>query len=221
MNIYHYNSETGEFLTKGQATESPLEPGEFLTPAHATTTVPPVIDEGKVAVWQDEKWDVLEDHRGAKYWLATDTWDSEPRTIKDLGPLPDGAQFTAPEKPFALVKQEKQAAIQGEKSRAKNGGFFVDVDGNDVLFDSDNSAQMAYVQAQMKFATDPKYSTAWKASTGTWVNMDKALFEKVMVAGEAHIAACFTWQAQKDAELATAKTIEEVEAIETTYKGGE
>jgi hypothetical protein len=51
MNIFHYHPETGVYLGQGQADESPLEPGVWLIPAHATSAEPPVTGEGEQATW--------------------------------------------------------------------------------------------------------------------------------------------------------------------------
>ena len=56
MQIYHYHQTTGEFLGVGTADESPLEPGEYLVPANATTTAPPTAMAGKVRVWRGGAW---------------------------------------------------------------------------------------------------------------------------------------------------------------------
>ena len=58
MNIYHYISETGIFHSKGVADESPLEPGVFLIPAHATTVAPPEVTEPEIAVFKNGAWSV-------------------------------------------------------------------------------------------------------------------------------------------------------------------
>lgn len=59
MKIYHYHPDTREYLREDQADESPLEPGVWLIPAHATSVAPPPLEPGKRIVWADG-W-VLED----------------------------------------------------------------------------------------------------------------------------------------------------------------
>lgn len=39
--IFHYDAKTGLYAGEGIADPSPLEPGFFLIPAHATTEAPP------------------------------------------------------------------------------------------------------------------------------------------------------------------------------------
>jgi len=58
MNIYHYIADTGIFYSEGIADESPLEPGVFLIPAHATTVAPPAVTEPEIAVFRDGEWSV-------------------------------------------------------------------------------------------------------------------------------------------------------------------
>ena len=41
MQIYNYDADTGIYTNEGVADESPLEPGVYLIPAHATTIEPP------------------------------------------------------------------------------------------------------------------------------------------------------------------------------------
>ena len=56
MNIYHFHPETGLYIGQGKADPSPLEPGVWLIPAHATTDVPPKPGDGKQAVWSNGAW---------------------------------------------------------------------------------------------------------------------------------------------------------------------
>lgn len=44
MQIYHYDSVTLDFITSGTASESPLESGVWLLPAHSTGVAPPQFD---------------------------------------------------------------------------------------------------------------------------------------------------------------------------------
>lgn len=56
MDIYHYHPETGVFLGHGQADESPLEPGVWLIPAHATTEQPLEPGDNEQVVWRGTSW---------------------------------------------------------------------------------------------------------------------------------------------------------------------
>ena len=58
MKTYNYIADTGIFYSEGVADESPLEPGVFLIPAHATTVAPPEVTEPDVAVFKDGEWSV-------------------------------------------------------------------------------------------------------------------------------------------------------------------
>jgi hypothetical protein len=107
------------------------------------------------------------------------------------------------------AKAAKLAAIQAEKSRARDAGFLV----GGVLFDSDAGASLAYLELENKLAADASYATSWKASDGVWVTMDAALYGQVKAAGTAHIAACFAWQAAREAEVAAAQTVAAVNAV--------
>lgn len=69
MKVYDYHPETGEFTgAEFEAEESPLEPGVFLIPAHATATKPPEAKVGKARVWDGEKWQQVKDIRGKIYY---------------------------------------------------------------------------------------------------------------------------------------------------------
>lgn len=133
----------------------------------------------------------------------------------------DGEVFTppAPVEPVATTLGEakaiKLAAIQTEKSRVKDGGFLVD----GTWFDSDDAAQIAYLQLAIRFQTEPTFSTLWKASAGVWITMNATVFSQVYAAGEVHIACCFAWQQDREAEVAAAQTVEEVQAVSETCGG--
>lgn len=112
-------------------------------------------------------------------------------------------------------RAQLQEAIQAKKIDKRDGGFTVD----GVLFDSDTNANMAYLNFNAKLATDPQFSTPWKASDNTWVTMDAALFAKVSAAFEANNQGAFLWQAQMSAALdAAPDTYDALKAVEDQIK---
>lgn len=58
MQVYHFDMATGQYIRQSKADESPLEPGVYLIPAHATTTPPPSCDDGEQVRWDGEAWQV-------------------------------------------------------------------------------------------------------------------------------------------------------------------
>ncbi len=61
MKIYDYNPENGYFIGESFADESPLEKGVYLLPAHSTTKpVPSNIEEGFVAAFINDEWQMIE-----------------------------------------------------------------------------------------------------------------------------------------------------------------
>lgn len=125
----------------------------------------------------------------------------------------DAVNFADADTVFAVKKLEKLADVQAEKVRARDAGFFV----ADTLFDSDISARTSYTELGLRLSQNPSFTTQWKASAGQWVTMDAALYAQVMTAGEAHITAVFAWQAAKEVEIGGCQTVEELEAVVTTY----
>ena len=183
MLIYKYHADTRELLGEDLADESPLEPGVFLIPAHATTERPPVPVPGKIRCFIAGLWVYQE---------------------------PSG-QILDPEFEPSIVQvaQSILEEIQREKVRRMNGGF----SHNGTLFDSDLAARTAYLELALKLGQSPGYSTPWKASAGAWITMDATLFADLQPAYEAHIQACFAWQAGKEQEVAAAVESGDKEAL--------
>lgn len=98
MKIWHYHPTSGELIAEGQADESPLEPGTYLVPAHATTVKPPEPRTGEARVWNGNEWSYVVDHRGETRWTDHVTG----YVVDELGE-PEGAidQPAAPEIPLS------------------------------------------------------------------------------------------------------------------------
>lgn len=56
MEIWHYHRDTGALIGAGTADLNPVEPGQWLIPAHATATPPPTPAADEEVVWQDGAW---------------------------------------------------------------------------------------------------------------------------------------------------------------------
>lgn len=139
-------------------------------------------------------------------------WEDSAWAVQEVEPEPE-----EPEKTINQIANEKRYAVQAEKCRVRDAGTMV----NGVLFDTDLSARIAYMELFTQFAAEPTFTVAWKASNGNWVTMTAALYQQVMAAGKARIQAAFAWQAGKDAEIDAALAAGDktaLEAISTVYE---
>lgn len=53
---YSFDPDTGEYTGEVNAWDSPLVPGEYLLPAHATYLAPPAPENGKFRKWNGQTW---------------------------------------------------------------------------------------------------------------------------------------------------------------------
>lgn len=117
MDAYCYAEKTGAYVGVAYAMEDPEVEGRVIMPPNSTLTPPPAVGEKQVAVWNGSAWEIKEDHRrhmdstghyvgGTAYWLPGDTWQSEPRYMTTIGPLPEDASTTCPEKTGQEIRAE-------------------------------------------------------------------------------------------------------------------
>ena len=116
---YLFDEKTKEYKSEVNAQLDPLESARagkdiYLLPANATWDKPAVKD-GCVPIWNGETWDVVEDNRKKEYWLPEDKYGAPAREMKELGPLPEGATLTAPERTLDEVKAAKIADLKAER----------------------------------------------------------------------------------------------------------
>lgn len=91
--IYHAHPVTGEYLGQGFADPDPLDPDNWLVPAHAFLDEPPQLEQGRVACRTDGQvsWVSVEDNRGTVYSTVTGQAD----LYEEIGPLPATLTRTA------------------------------------------------------------------------------------------------------------------------------
>jgi hypothetical protein len=97
MDIYHYHPETFEFVGAGKADADPLQAGNWLIPASATTVQPIAPQTGFAVCFDKGVWGYVEDHRGETWWNA----DGKEITISELGPIPADYENSPPPPPPA------------------------------------------------------------------------------------------------------------------------
>lgn len=122
--MHTYDLRTGAFI--GSRPAQVVGGKELTDCANATPVAPPAdIPAGHTARWTGNAWEVVEDHRqhmdergtkqgGTPYWLPAegDDWQSQPRYMEALGPLPAGAVTERPEKPAPTLEDAKADALR-------------------------------------------------------------------------------------------------------------
>ena len=142
MNVYKYDEKTKEYIGTEEALLDPLETKQqgtnvYLLPANATFTEPPEAQGGYVNVWNGTAWEQVEDNRGVEYWLPEDKYGAPAREMKELGPLPEGATTTAPEKTLDELKADKLEALKAERDTKE----VEPIEYNGHLYDYDDKAR--------------------------------------------------------------------------------
>lgn len=84
LTIYNYGAETLEYVGSALALRDPLEEGEFILPANATTVAPPALRPLEAAVFDPNSgtWAIVPDRRGEVWYDAS---NGDPVTITALG----------------------------------------------------------------------------------------------------------------------------------------
>ena len=227
MNVYKYN-DNGEYIGTEEALLDPLETEQqekevYLLPGNATFTAPPAEKEGFARVWTGESWQEVEDHRGTKYWLPGEGYGTQAHEMKELGPLPEGATTTAPEKTLDELKADKLAEIDAWTAAKITGGFVSNASGEAVTYDSDKDTQLTMQGIALNVNTElfaEKYPTGCPVRGYPEGSDTKQIFmlnpEQVMrwqADLSMHIGACKQEGWAKQAEVNAATTVEDVNAV--------
>lgn len=215
---YLFDEKTKEYKSEVNAQLDPLESEKagkdiYLLPANATWEQPP-IKEGYTTVWNGKEWDAVEDNRKKEYWLPEDKYGAPAREMKELGPLPEGATLTVPERTLEEVKAAKIAELKTERDSREvepieYGGNLYDYD--DKARERINAAIIALDMqtAQTKAVANIDWTTADNADVK--VTADDLRMVIAMVAQRSN-ALHVAYRAAKD-KIAAATTVAEVEAV--------
>lgn len=119
MKVYQYYA-SGRYAGEGDTHGGPLPNNSTCKPA------PDRPWKCQWPRWTGTDWELVSDHRersaalyppelvqkATDYWLPAegDDWQSQPRRMKDIGPLPEGAVTVRPEKPTELALSEAREA---------------------------------------------------------------------------------------------------------------
>lgn len=216
--VYKYDEKTKEYLGKAEALLDPLETQLqqkeiYLLPADATFSAP-TLQEGYVSVFKEGAWENIEDNRGKEYWLPEDKYGAPAREMKELGPLPEGATLTAPERTLDEVKAAKIAELKAERDNKEvkpityNGNSY---DYDDKARERINAAIIALdVQtAQAKAVASLDWTTADNADVSVTADDLRCVIAAVAQRSNAlHVA----YRAAKD-KVEAATTVAEVEPV--------
>lgn len=212
--IYKYDEKTKEYLGETEALLDPLETQLqqkeiYLLPANATF-VAPTTQEGYVSVFKEDTWENLEDNRGKEYWLPEDKYGAPAREMKELGPLPEGAMLTAPERTLDEVKADKVQSLKAERDSKEvepityNGNSY---DYDDKARERINAAIIALDVQGADASID--WTTADNADVRVTANDLRMVIASVAKRSNAlHVA----YRAAKD-KVEQAATVAEVEAV--------
>lgn len=83
--VYNYHPITKEYLNSEPLYRDPIENLPVLPP-DSTTIVPPEKTEDHVAVFKDDKWELVEDYRGQPIYKNGEV----DRVVDTIGAVPDG-----------------------------------------------------------------------------------------------------------------------------------
>ncbi len=68
IEVFLYDSKTGEFLRSEPAFQNQRDPAKYLMPRHSTVSKPPYTDDHETALWDGEEWAIAADYRSEKFY---------------------------------------------------------------------------------------------------------------------------------------------------------
>ena len=217
MKTYHYDPTTKEYTHNSKALLDPLETKRqgrtiYLLPANATFDEP-TAKNGYSTVWNGNAWTHIEDNRGKRYWLAEDEYGTPARTMIALGALPTGATFTAPPKPFALIKEEALARAKETFAARRDAIRWIDGYGYDCAVEDITNFMAAYTPLLVAGTGSVRYKVHLPNGDKTIVTLSADTMTHVYNTVRASQFEDYAWYETVRTRLDDAQTEEELAAI--------
>lgn len=115
------------YIGTSEADANPVREGEWLFPAWCTMVTPPAYGKNQCAVFDGEKWLVVPDYRGHRYWMP----NGEGFEIVAIGVEPP---FGALSEPPAPTEPEAEPALELTVEELRANAYADPADGSDRLF---------------------------------------------------------------------------------------
>ncbi|MGI2025761.1 phage tail assembly chaperone [Endozoicomonas acroporae] len=136
MQVYKYDTETGEYLSPVELQKNPKRAGEYLIPpANTTPTRPPNAGENQAAVFDTSlnRWVLTDDYRGREYWLPDGTFQK----VENIG---EALPKEALDQPPPPSESEKYAALLAQRNDWLTGSdWFVQRHGDELALGMDTT----------------------------------------------------------------------------------
>ncbi|ATN94948.1 putative tail protein [Leptospira phage LE3] len=125
----------GYYIGEVSCQPNPLEKGKFLIPMGAITAEPPNPEDNKIAFWNGERWQLVDDYSKEIYYSVHDSLETK---IFPKGEKP-GNDFTnvPPIKGERFQKFEKNEWVIDSKEKTKRENEIKVLEAKDLLFRSD------------------------------------------------------------------------------------
>ena len=233
MIIYHYHPITGELTGTGKADADPMQKGNWLIPANATTVAPPkIILSDHFAAFKDGIWSQVENHKGkAVYNKET----KAAREITEVGPIPDTETELAPSEddvwavngwvldPEAINrhKERKTAAIRSWRGEQERENLLFDHGGYQWDGGIDSKSRMDETLALSGAIGALPDGFFWTSADDVDIPMElvelESLAEALYAARGLRGFALHARQREMKVEVAALTTIEEVQAYQVGW----
>jgi hypothetical protein len=135
MNIYNYHPEYKYFSGTSIADESPLEPGVWLIPAHATIIEPPTCESNQIQIFNETSWNIVEEKRGIYYSTQTQ------QVIENYNPIKE---------PENATREVPPEVTEGKVLKWNNGWQLENIPAPPVLTPSEKLAAAGLTVEELK-----------------------------------------------------------------------